>query len=272
MLIRILSLAALLSKSAAPHDLYVMPGNFRPTAGSAVTISFHVGDSFPESEVSPKLERLRDTKLLWNGGEQLLPDVRKQGKKAACQVVVKGGGELLATGSTSPALIHLDARKFSEYLKEEGLASVLAWRASHGESDKPGKERYSKYAKSILLVDQPNAFSTRSVGFVIEIVPEIDPLSLKPGQPLPIRVLFRGRPVEGQQIETSWVPQGRPGSARTTVVGLTGRDGRFDVPISGQGTWRIHTVHMERCHDPAVADWESFWASLTFELSVSSAK
>ena len=29
---------------------------------------------------------------------------------------------------------------------------------------------------------------------------------------------------------------------------------------------RLHAIAMERFADPKVADWESFWASLTFEI------
>jgi uncharacterized GH25 family protein len=101
------------------------------------------------------------------------------------------------------------------------------------------------------------------VGFTIEIVPEADPYELKPGDLLPLRVLFRGKPAADLQIESSLAG---PSGTKTIVVGRTGSDGRLNVPIAGAGRWRLHTIKMERCDEISVADWESFWASLTFEV------
>lgn len=245
------------------HDMYIMPGSFRPVHGALLRAGFHVGDSFPESEVGGRIERLVDPKLIWQGGSAPFTKLRVDGKRDLGDVVVGGTGELIAAVHTKPTLITLEPAKFTSYLKEEGLPEVIDWRAAHGEAGKPGKERYSKYAKSILLSGATNGFASHAVGYIIEIMPEADPYQLKPGDSLPILVRFRGNPAADVQIESSW-SGGGPG--QTTVVGRTGSDGRLKVPLPQGGLWRIHTIKMERCAEPAVADWESFWASLTFEI------
>jgi len=45
---------------------------------------------------------------------------------------------------------------FTSYLKEESLTDVIAEREKLGETDKPGRERYSMYVKSIVLAGAPN--------------------------------------------------------------------------------------------------------------------
>jgi hypothetical protein len=40
--------------------------------------------------------------------------------------------------------------------------------------------------------------------------------------------------------------------------------GRILIPVKG-GKWRLHAIQMERASD-SEADWESFWATLTFEI------
>ena len=47
----------------------------------------------------------------------------------------------------------------------------------------------------------------------------------------------------------------------------TGADGRARLPLNRAGRWLVKAVHMIAvpASDPA-ADWESFWASLTFEV------
>ena len=243
--------------------MYILPGTFFPANGAAFTAGFHVGDSFPESELSGSLDRLKDAKLMWKGGSAPFGNLRVDGKRNAGDAVAGGKGELVAAVHTIASLIQLEPAKFTEYLKEEGLAHVMAWRAEHGELSKPGKERYSKYAKSILLAGNPNGFFSHTVGYAIEIIPEADPYTLKPGELLPIRVVFRGQPAADLQIETAWSGKG---GGKTTVVGRTGPDGRMKAPLPAPGLWRIHTIKMERCAEPAAADWESFWASMTFEL------
>jgi uncharacterized GH25 family protein len=176
---------------------------------------------------------------------------------------VGSSGDLILAVSTVPTLIELPAAKFTAYLKDEGLTDTIAWRAQHGESDNAGKERYSKYAKAILRSGQANGFASHAVGYVIEIVPEADPYALKPGDSLPVQVLFRGQPAAGLEIESAWA---NTTGNQATVVGRTGADGRMRVPLAAAGRWRLHTIKMERCAEQAAADWESFWASLTFEI------
>ena len=245
------------------HDMYIMPSTFFPSTGATITAGLHVGDSFPESEVSGRLDRLKDPRLIWQTGSSVFQNLRVDGKRDVGDAVAGGSGELIAAVNTAPTLIELDPAKFTEYLKEEGLTDIIAWRAQHGESAKPGKERYSKYAKAILLSGAANGFAGHAVGYVIELIPEADPYTLKPGDLLPIQVLFRGKPAAGLQIESAWAAKtGR----KTAVAGRTGPDGRLKVPLPAAGFWRIHTIKMERCAEPSVADWESFWASMTFEL------
>ncbi|MEP6535726.1 MAG: DUF4198 domain-containing protein [Bryobacteraceae bacterium] len=249
--------------AASGHDMYIMPGNFRPAMGSTIPVGFHVGDSFPDSEVNGRLDRLNNPRLIWRGGSAPFRNLRVDGKRNVGDVVVGGSGALIAAVHTAPSLIDLEPKKFEEYLHEEGLTEVLAWRAKHGESVKPGKERYSKYAKAILLSGNPNGFADHAVGLLLEILPEADPHKIKAGGVLPIRVLFRGKPAANLQIESAWA--GAKGG-KTKIVGRTAADGRLKVPLAEAGKWRIHTIQMERCAEPAVADWESFWASMTFEL------
>lgn len=260
---KMLLLLALLSFVAYGHDLYIMPASFRPANQASLTAAFHVGDSFPESEVSPVLTRLREPKLIAKSGMVSFRNLRVDGKRALAEASPLTTGEMIAAVQTVPTLIELEPAKFLEYLKEEGLQSVISWRAEHGASTKPGKERYSKYAKAVVLSGASDGFAKVPVGYVIEIIPEADPYNLNSGESLPIQVLFRGKPAADLQIEASWASKD---GTKTAIVGRTGSDGRIKVPLKSSGLWRIHTLKMERCAEPAIADWESFWASMTFEL------
>lgn len=140
---------------------------------------------------------------------------------------------------------------------------MIAWRSQHGEEKKPGRERYSKFAKSLLLSGTPDDSYRLALGFPIEIIPESNPYSLHAGGELPVRVLVQGKPAADIQLEAAWAENGK---SKTVVIGRTGAEGRIRVPLAAAGKWRLHSLKMERCADPAAADWESLWASLTFEI------
>ena len=134
-------------------------------------------------------------------------------------------------------------------------------RAQRGETDKPARERYTMFAKSILLAGQPNDGYKRALGLPIEIVPEKDPYSVKNGESLPVQVLFKGAPAAGLAMMAALAGEN---AGKNQTVGKTDALGRIVIPVKA-GKWRLHTIHMERASD-SEADWESFWATLTFEI------
>jgi len=51
------------------------------------------------------------------------------------------------------------------------------------------------------------------------------------------------------------------------VSARTDASGRVSLKLSRPGTWLVKAVHIiEMPPDDKKADWESFWASLTFEI------
>jgi len=93
----------------------------------------------------------------------------------------------------------------------------------------------------------------------IEIVPEKDPSQLRSGEALPVKVLFKGVPAKNLQLFAA-----STGAPANKNIGKTDANGRIAVPVT-PGKWRLHTILMERITAPD-ADWESFWATLTFEI------
>jgi hypothetical protein len=246
------------------HDLYLMPKPFRLQPGQSATIAFHNGDDFPIPDRPPKLENVLDALVLTAQGRTPLANLRVEGKILLAEATLKEPGSAYAIARTRPNFIEIQPLKFEEYLKHEGLTSVLAWRTKHAESAKPGRERYSKYVKSLLHAGQPSDFYRQPVGFPIEIVPDQNPAAVHPGGQLPIRVLLHGKPAADLQIEVAWLnAEGKFGRA---VAGRTAKDGTLKISITTAGTWKLHTVSMQRCTEPAVADWESLWSSLTFAI------
>ena len=245
------------------HDLYLLPSTFFAHAGGVIQVSMHNGDAFPESEGAPVFERVRDAQLGGRGGKADIQKMRVEGKEGRGEVMVPGQGSLVLSLRTIPNFLSMKPDEFLAYLKEEGLDHVIAYRRDHGEVDKPSREMYAKFAKSLITAGAPDDFAAQPAGLTIEIVPEVNPASVHAGGMLPVKVLFEGKPAAGLQLESAWAGGG---ANKVEVIGRTDAEGRVKVPVAKNGIYRLHSLKMQRRADTKDADWDSFWASLTFEI------
>jgi uncharacterized GH25 family protein len=245
------------------HDLYLMPDHFVTKSGVALRVVFQNGDEFPKASSPTRPDRLRNTRLLSKAGTADFEQIAGEATQTTANVTAPGPGLAILTANTIPNFIELDPAKFKSYLEHENLTNALEWREKHGETGKPGRERYSKYVKSLIRVERADGYFKETTGLAIEIVPEADPYSLHPGAALPVQVLFRGKPAVDIAVESAWLENGK---AKMETIGRTDADGRIRIPVKASGAHRLHAIVMERCVDPKAADWESFWASLTFEI------
>jgi uncharacterized GH25 family protein len=242
--------------SASAHYTFIMPEKFRVTAGESVTIGFHSADAFPESSSIAK--RLKDASLHSARGSVGL-GLHEDGKRMAGVITVPASGHVIATVVNDSAVESMKAESFTKYLKEEGLTHIVDSRTERGETDKAARERYTMFAKTIFLSDSPDEGYKYVVGLPIEIVPEKDPYLLKPGEALPVRVLFRDAAARNLEVMAA-----SAGATKSSSIGKTDSNGKISIPVTS-GKWRLHTIAMERSSNPD-ADWESFWATLTFEV------
>ncbi|MGI8743332.1 MAG: DUF4198 domain-containing protein [Bryobacteraceae bacterium] len=253
-------LAGMIALPLAAHDLYLLPSSFYVAIGERLIVSINDGDGFPQSEAAAPLDRLRDTDLITPTAVYNIANLHAAETTVVGEANIKAKGTLILTARSTPAFIQMEPRKFRDYLKQEGLTGVL----SQEIEGQPARERYSKYAKALIQSETGDEFFSHVVGFMIEIVPEKNPFTLHAGDELPIQVLVRGKPAADLQIEAARAQTG-PGEIK--VIGRTDATGHAMIPIDGIGKWRLHTISMHKCSDPTVGQcWESFWASLTFEI------
>lgn len=255
-----LSLLLLFAGAAGAHDLFLMPESFRVSGEQPVVIGIHNGDGFPDSGQALRLQRLQEGTVHTSKGTVPLADLHIDGKRAVATMPATGPGHVLITLVNSTNIESMKGNEFLEYLEEEGLNHAIDWRSSHGEADKQARERYTKFAKTIVQVGKGDGGFAKPAGLPIEFIPESDPFQVKAGGSLPVKVLFRGAPAAGLQIVAASTQNTKP-----HPIGRTGADGKVLVPIDAAGKWRLHTVLMERSADPSAFEWESFWATLTFE-------
>jgi uncharacterized GH25 family protein len=254
-------LLALLPAALCGHDLYLKPERCIVAGGERLRVEYHNGDSFPVSQAPVRLERLRDAKRVAAEGEAPFEDLRVEGKTTVGWFTAPAAGHFYLVSRTIPNFIELAPEKFEKYLQHEGLRAVSRWRRQHGEAEKPGREFYSKYVKSLLVAERGDGSFSRPTGLTLEFVPLADPYAAAAGGQIPVQLLFRGQPAAGHRVELHYLAEGQ---VHRAGLGATDAQGMVAVPVPKAGFYKLHTIVMERREDRSQADWESFWTTLTF--------
>jgi hypothetical protein len=258
---RELSLAAMLCLAhvAIGHDFWIEPSTFRPVPGAQTSLALHVGSDFKGESAIFNPQYFNRYIVAGPDGE------RKTGIYAAIY------------DSKKFDVSFDDFNKFQDYLKEEGLERQLAFARARGAAKIT--EMYSRCAKTLIvagLAAGPTGVPTGSkagptgptaTGFdhyfkcALELVAENNPYAMKPNGELRLKLMFREKPIEGVLVAAF-----NKADPTNKMKARTDRDGRVTFMLPRNGVWLLKAVHMIVPPRLIFADWESFWASLTFEM------
>jgi hypothetical protein len=185
------------------------------------------------------------------------------GGPASASARLPGEGTHLLLVETHHAFSNLPGDRFQTYVTDEGLSAIAAHRLATGTTAANGRELYSRRAKALVQVgDRLTDDVLKPVGQTLEIVPERHPLALKPGESLPVRVLFRGRPLGGARIDLTHLEDG----GGPVEAHRTDRDGRARFTPAGPGPWKLNVIWGWPIAGRKDADYESIFTSLTFRI------
>lgn len=247
--------------AAAParaHDFWIEPSTFKPMQGSIVAVHLWVGQNFAGDPVPRQSGAIEQFFVRQNGTDADIGGANHIDPAGLFRV---GGDTTAAIGYRSTGSdIELPAGKFDDYLRQYGLDAVVAERARRGETHRPGRERFFRYAKALLTGARADATAVRPLGFAYEIVPRDDPTVPLAG-PLRGTILYDGKPLAGALVEALW--RDDP-SIKLSM--RSDAQGAFAFALPRPGVWLIKSVHMVRAGFFANVDWHSHWASLTCEV------
>ncbi|MCP4870483.1 MAG: DUF4198 domain-containing protein [Proteobacteria bacterium] len=244
----------LLPAAALAHD-YWLEG----TADGAITVRMWVGDSFHKGEEKAYSKRKAGSlvRVSAAGTVDLKPSVDNGVTPVVTFTPEGDGGHLVATTRTA-SKVSLPGWKFSTYLSHEKFDHVSAARKAAGTSWDEGRERYTRYLKTLVQVGTKG---DEVYGTVLdhrfEIVPLNDPSFVSAGDPLVIRVLFEGKPQPGVRAVAR-------SKSKEEVEAITDANGVARLVLPSADIWNARAVYIRACTGCDDADWESFWASYQF--------
>lgn len=178
-----------------------------------------------------------------------------------------------ADGKPVPASLHVDGRLVLVDLENQPaiVAAVLdngTWsRTPDGKWHKQGRdeqptatvsEKNTKYAVHIIgPLTKPLPLLPEQT---LQIVPVEGKLPALLGQPIKLRVYFKGKPVAGARVMHDWLndPDGKPV--------LTGADGTVTIPVRNQGLNVIVAILDSSSEEPKKYDRLEHLATLSFVL------
>ncbi len=254
----LLMLAAPLSPA---HEFWLEPASFFLKPGEATAVRMFVGDGLQKDREERSYERDKAGRYFLQTPTDQRNLMLKQAdrSKPVYNFSEPQPGNYLLLMERKWSFIKLDAHKFEQYLREDGMDYIIAERKQRGESRKEGRERYQRFLKTLIQVGEvSDATYNKWLGSQLEIVPLANPYRKKIGDTLQLQVTFDGLPLAGKTVFADNI-----GSATQKMV--TDADGRVTMKIDKDGLWLVRLVFMQRCRNNCgEADWESFWSALTF--------
>ena len=249
------------------HDYWFEPDRLTAAPGATVTVRLLVGEKL-QAEDERGFQRARIERLELasaKGRREVSGEFIEDAKPFGTVRLESPGWQVLAMERTASS-ITLEAGKFEEYLKEEGLEHVIAERARLGESRKPGRERYRRYLKACLWAGDPAGGPMPDLTLRLDLTP-LFAGGVVPavGDEAAVRVGFENAPLAGAAVFAAV----RDAAGQLHAQKLTtGADGVAHFRLTHAGMWVVRLVHMRRAPagDP-VADWESYWAACTFGVT-----
>ena len=262
------------------HDMFLKLESFYLQPNSTAMVSL-INGTFDQSENAIARDRMVDVSIVGPGGVVHPPTSAWRDTAAyhwspdstdtaLLEFETGDPGMYVIAVSTSPTVFTLSAQDFTDYLVHDGVVDVLEARESQGRMDEDATERYSKHVKAIVQVgDRRSDEFAHEMGYPAEFVPLQNPYELGVGDALEVRLLRAGQPVPDHIVYASYEGyHGHDEEGGHTVAVTTRTDGRgvARIPLSHAGRWFIRTIHMVERPDRPDVDYESNWATLTFEI------
>jgi hypothetical protein len=259
MLLSVLALATGLAASAAAHDFWIEPGSFRPQVGAKVPLRLHVGQDFKGDTALFNAEQFERYVVGGPGGQgDERPVSGSLGDDPAGTVTIAQPGLYAVMYHSKKFEVTFDDfKKFEDYMKEEGLERQMPLAKARAGNGGKIREQYMRCAKTLIAAPQGEAGADRNFGCTLELVAESNPYR---DSELRVQLLYKNAPVEGVLVVAF-----NKADPANRLKARSGKDGRVSFKLPASGVWLVKAVHMVPQARFIRGDWDSFWASLTFE-------
>jgi len=257
----VLSTLLTTSTTIRAHEFWLEAHPFYQKINQQTDITIHVGQDM-KGDLQPNIPSwYSHFDVITNQG--LKPVAGELGRDPAGYFESALEGTYAIGYQSTKNSVDLKQKKFSKYLKKKGLEKIIKRREELGESDKNGLEIYYRNVKTLIKIGHKKEvdFSSYDFGYPLNINPLQNPYDLTQGDELRVQLTFNQKPAANLLLQA--LIKNRP-DFKFNV--RTDKQGFATIPIEHKGVWLLHSVNMIRSNEDNI-DWESFWGSITFEIS-----
>jgi uncharacterized GH25 family protein len=252
---------AIFGSVANAHDTFIVPTDTRVRAGHAVQLGLTSGMSFPNLDSTIEPARVQTARYRLAGKTAELGTPTREPRALSFRSVPDAAGLATFWIQLSPRTLELEAGQIAEYMDEIGATADLRARALATAGKQRWRERYTKHAKSFVVVG--DAAADRSwadpVGMALEFVLGANPAVLRAGERLPILVLRDGKPFAGFRV-------GIVGEGNASIdFATTDAKGAAALVVPRAGRWLLRGTDLRAAREPGL-EWESDFTTLTFDV------
>ena len=246
----------LAASQAYAHDLWMGLDHYDQKKGDTAKVFLHMGHSLPFSDFA-RPEKMEDFFYLEPTGKKKNFELKKYDPESFFNEVG----------------VDLNIREEGTYLVVAAMKPMFVSKTTDGKKRKSKKELTNAiscrhvefFSKAIFYAGKPGGSAYNSVlGHAIEMIPQKDPCLLKVGDYLPIKVLFKGKPLARELVYATYI--GFSTRREYPFTAKTDTDGIVNIQITQQGIWWVKIPFKKVREDTSECDVDQYATILTFEV------
>lgn len=252
---------AMVASPVSGHEFWIEPHDFTVAPNAEIKADIRIGQDFKGDAFPYIPSRFVAFKRHDREGESDV-DGTTGDLPALTHAPRAEGLSLFTYVSVAERIRFQDWQKFAGYLEFEGLTAIPARHDARGLARDDISELYTRCAKALVAVGDASADQDRATGMRLELVAGQNPTTVAPGEKMNFTLLWEGKPLTDTQV--ALFQKGQDGGDATRTITRTDEHGQASFAIPVHGTYLASAVHMIEAPADRNADWESYWASLTF--------
>ena len=238
------------------HNLWLGLDHYRHKVGDTAKVFLYLAHSLPFAELV-RPAKMKEFYYLDPSGKRKSFELKKSDPESFFNEVG----------------VPLNLKKEGTYLASVVMKPVFVSVTPEGRKRKSKKElpdaiscRYVEFfAKAVFHAGKPGGNAFKAVlGQTIEIVPQKDPCLIKNGDYLPIKVLFKGKPLAGEFVYATYI--GFSTGEDYAYTTRTDHNGVARIRILNPGIWWLKVPYKRPHENKAECDIDQYATIMTFEV------
>ena len=255
---------------ASSHEMWIQGSKSIVEPGTEVSLNLYVGTKFKGDDKPYNPSAFQHYRVATSTAT--VPITGHYGDIPAGRVKAVSPGLNIVSYHSQPFQIQFkEADKWQRYLEYEGLDEVAQHYRQNGFPQSGLRETYQRCARALIWGVPPSATSLakadqqdRPSNMPLELISLDNPFTIASDM-LKLQLLYLADPIANIQVRVFYRAAGQKDRV-VEKIARTDQHGTVTLPRFGPGDYLFNAVHLVPPPPGHQAEWQSYWASLTFTL------